>query len=198
VRDSANTRSKAYEHASDLRADARKYVIMGGSAGGALAIATVHRIIQEGHRDRIAGLVTLTSTHVHPSAVPAKYQHLHTAMAENSGPVPFVTDEMVYGIYDLLGANPPYNDESKHWFPVGMGVEGVRDFPPTWILDCEKDCMRDDGRVLQAEMEEMGLKVKREVVKGMPHYYWAFPVQVAAKEFRDRLATGLQWVLEST
>jgi acetyl esterase/lipase len=80
---------------------------------------------------------------------------------------------------------------------VSMGAEGVRDFPPTWILDSEKDCLRDDGRVLQAEMEDAGLKVKREVVKGMPHYYWAFPVQVAAEDLRKRLLGGIKWVLES-
>ena len=57
--------------------------------------------------------------------------------------------------------------------------------------------MRDDGRVLQAEMEDAGLKVKREVVKGMPHYYWAFPLQDAAEDFRKRLVAGLKWVLDS-
>jgi acetyl esterase/lipase len=90
-------------------------------------------------------------------------------MSENSGPIPLVTDEMFLAVYDLLGANPPYNNESKHWFPVSMGVEGVRDFSPTWMIDCEKDCLRDDGRVLQAEMEEAGLRVKREVVRDMAH-----------------------------
>ena len=153
---------------------------MGGSAGGALAIATVHKLILAGHRERVSGLLTLASMHIHSSAVPTKYQHLHTSMSENSGPVPIVNDEMALTVYGLLGANPPYNDESKHWFPVSMGVEGVREFPPTWIIDCEKDCLRDDGRVLQAEMEEAGLRVQREVVRGMPHYYWSFPVQKAA------------------
>jgi acetyl esterase/lipase len=172
-------------------------MIMGGSAGGGLAVATVHKIIQQGYRDRINGLLPLASSHLHRSAVPSEYEHLHTSMEENTGPIPFVTVEMSYGVYDLLGGNPPYNDESKHWFPVSIGAEGVKDFPPTWILDCEKDCLRDDGRVLQAEMEDSGLKVRREVVKGMPHYYWAFPVQVAAEDFRERLLGGISWVLES-
>lgn len=170
---------------------------MGGSAGGGLAVSVVHKLIQNGYRDRICGLVPLASTNMHRSAVPAEYQHLHTSMTENSGEIPFVTVEMSDGVYNLLGGNPPYNNESKHWFPVTMGVEGVKDFPPTWILDCEKDCMRDDGRVLQAEMEDAGLKVKREVVKGMPHYYWSFPLQAAAEDFRKRLVAGLKWVLES-
>ena len=168
---------------------------MGGSAGGALAIATVHKLILAGHRERVSGLLTLASMHIHSSAVPTKYQHLHTSMSENSGPVPIVNDEMALTVYGLLGANPSYNDESKHWFPVSMGVEGVREFPPTWIIDCEKDCLRDDGRVLQAEMEEAGLRVQREVVRGMPHYYWSFPVQKAAADFRGRVLRGLRWVL---
>lgn len=170
---------------------------MGGSAGGGLAVATTHKLIRSGHRDRIAGLLPLTSTNMHPSAVPPEYKHLHTAMQENSGPIPFVTDDMVLSVYQFLGGEPPYNDESKHWFPASMGVEGVKDFPPTWILDCEKDCMRDDGRVLQAEMEDAGLRVKREVVKGMPHYYWAFPLKTACEGFWERLVGGLEWVLES-
>lgn len=117
-------------------------------------------------------------------------------MQENSGAVPFVTAEMALGVYSLLGANPPYDAESQHWFPASMGVEGVKGFPPTWILDCGKDCMRDDGRVLLAEMEDAGVRVRREVVEGMPHYYWCFPVQRAAGEFRERLLGGLGWVLE--
>jgi versiconal hemiacetal acetate esterase len=177
--------TQAYEHASDFHADTSKYVAMGGSAGGGLAVSVVHK------------LVPLASTNLQRSAVPPEYQHLHTSMTENSGEIPFVTADMSDGVYNLLGGNPPYNDESKHWFPSSMGVEGVKDFPPTWILDCEKDCMRDDGRVLQAEMEDAGLKVKREVVEGMPHYYWAFPVQAAAEDFRKRLVAGLKWVLYS-
>jgi acetyl esterase/lipase len=193
----SSDKTQAYEHASELHADTSKYIAMGGSAGGGLAVSVVHKLIRNGHRDRISGLVPLASTNLQRTAVPAKYQHLHTSMIENSGEIPFVTAVMSDGVYNLLGGNPPYNDESKHWFPVTMGVEGVEDFPPTWILDCEKDCMRDDGRVLQAEMEDAGLKVKREVVKGMPHYYWAFPVQAAAEDFRKRLLAGLKWVLYS-
>jgi hypothetical protein len=89
-------------------------MIMGGSAGGGLAVATVHKIVQQGYRDRINGLLPLASSNIHRSAVPSEYEHLHTSMEENSGPVPFVTSEMSYGVYDLLGGNPPYNDESKH------------------------------------------------------------------------------------
>lgn len=170
---------------------------MGGSAGGGMAVATVHKLIREGYKERISGLLPLTSCHMHPSAVPSKYAHLHTAMRENSGPVPFVNDEMVLSVYHFLDASPPYNEESQHWFPTSMGVEGVREFPPTWILDAERDCMRDDGRVLQAEMEEAGLRVKREVVLGMPHYYWTFPLKTACEDFRNRVVGGLAWVLES-
>jgi acetyl esterase/lipase len=44
--------------------------------------------------------------------------------------------------------DPPHNDESKHRFHISIGVEVAKGFPPTWIIDCEKDCLRDDGRVL--------------------------------------------------
>lgn len=168
---------------------------MGGSAGGGLAISTAHKLIQTGHGNRISGLISLCSTLLHPSAIPPRYQHLHTSQTDNSGEIPFVTADMCVNVYNLLGGIPPYDDETKHWFPVSMGVEGVRGFPPTWILDCEKDCMRDDGRVLEEEMRDAGLRVRREVVSGMPHYYWAFPVQVAVEEFWGRLVRGLEWAL---
>jgi hypothetical protein len=41
-------------------------------------------------------------------------------------------------------------------------------------------------------VEESGLRVKREVVCGMPHYYWSFPVQKVAADFRERLLGGLR------
>lgn len=106
---------------------------------------------------------------------------------------------MCLNVYNLLGGNPPYDDEErKHWFPVAMGVEGVRGFPATWILDCEKDCMRDDGRVLEEEMREVRLRVQREVVRGMPHYHWAFPLPGAVEEFWGRIERGIEWVLQGT
>ena len=144
--------TQAYEHASDMHADTSKYVAIGGSAGGGLAVSVVHKLIQNGHRDRISGLVLLASTNLQRTAMPAEYQRLPTSTAENSGEIPFVTATISDGVYKLLDDNPPYNEESKHWFPVTMGVEGVKDLPLTWILNCEKDCMRDDDRVLQAEM----------------------------------------------
>lgn len=168
---------------------------MGGSAGGTLVISAAHKLVREGQGNRLAGLLTLSSSNFHPEAMPSEYRHLHTSLQDNAGPMPLVTADMVPANWSTLGGAPPYDAEFRHWVPVSMGVEGVKGFPPTWIVDCEKDCMRDDGRVLQAALEDAGVRVKREVVKGMPHYYWAFPLQVAAEDFRVRVLEGLRWIL---
>ncbi|KAK6436612.1 hypothetical protein LTR95_007195 [Oleoguttula sp. CCFEE 5521] len=191
--------SEAHKNATSLGVDPARFLIMGGSAGRGLAVSTTHFLI-EFHPTvpPLAGLLPISSAHIHPEGCPKSYEHLFTAYTENAGPIPFVTDEMARGVFHLMDGEPPYDDVRNHWVPVAMGVEGVKGFPKTWLLNSGKECFRDDGRVLEALLKETGVPVKREVVEGMPHYYFAFPLAPdVIKHFRSRVNGGIKWCLGS-
>lgn len=59
-----------------------------------------------------------------------------------------------------------------NWFPLVGGADTLQGFPRTYIINSEKEALRDDGRVLEAALEDVGVPVKRDVLSGLPHYFW--------------------------
>lgn len=191
----ANNVSQAHSHASELGADPTRYLVWGGSAGGGLAISVTHKLVENGEDRKLAGLISIGTASLYPNAIPPAYAHLHTSHKENRD-VPFVTGAMSDIVYELIGAAPPHDEISKHWFPMSMGVEGVKGFPPTWIANSGKEHFRDDGLVLETELKDVGVRVKRVVFEGLPHYHWTFPLPKASEEFRRSLVEEIKWVLD--
>jgi len=70
--------------ASKLGARMTNVVIIGGSAGGNLAIGSALKLIDEGRGASISGVVALVPVTVHPDVVPENLKHLHTAYEENA------------------------------------------------------------------------------------------------------------------
>ena len=169
-------------------------MIWGGSAGGALAISVAYKLVSSGQRSRIHGVISMAGMSLYPDACPPEYKHLHTATVENGGPVPIVSWKDCLLVYEATGCLPPYHDAS--WFPQAIGSEAFRDFPPTYIINTDLECLRDDGTVLEAELNDAGCKVKRDVMEGFPHYFWCFPIEKGGRAFRQKLVDGIKWVLE--
>ena len=175
-----------------------RYLLWGGSAGGALAIAATYRLVSSGQGNKIAGLISMASLCLHPQAVPQEYQHLHNAYIENGGKLPVVSGDDALYCYKLAGAEPLYDDERGSWFPLTMGNQGVRDFPRTYVITCGSDSVRDDGVVLEATLRDGGVSVKRDNYEKLPHCFWVFPVERAGRRMRDKLVDGIKWILEES
>jgi acetyl esterase/lipase len=77
-----------------------------------------------------------------------------------------------------------------------LGAEGMKGMPRTWIFNTDLEIMRDCGAVMEAEMRDSGVEVRREMMVGLPHYFWVFPVKKTGEEFRRRMVEGVRWVLE--
>lgn len=182
----------AQKNASRIGADLERCIASGGSAGGGLAIALTHRVVANGKS--IAGLVLEAPFALHPDAVPAKYKSLHTSYVDNAGDIPIVTAADCHFAYATAGAGPPYSDHT--WFPETGGPEALKGFPPTYIHNTDSEAMRDDGRVLEAELKDAGIAVTRDVQAGYPHYFWIFPIEKGGAAFRNMLINGFAWVLE--
>lgn len=185
----------AYEHATELGADAQKAVVLGGSAGGALATAVAYGIVKAGKRDRIAGLVTMNGTALHPDATPEKYKHLMRSYVENAGPLPFVSGDDTMGLYKHWKITPSNININVH--PAAFGPESVQGFPPTFFITSDNDASRDDSTVLEAMLKDVGVPTKRENFVGFAHYFWTFPLPKVNERFWKCLIDGIGWTLSA-
>ena len=154
----------------------------------------VYQLVQSGKGDQVAGLVLANPLQLHPDATPEKYKHLNTSYVENAGPLPFVSGDDTLGLYKHRGIEPP--NTSIELFPVAGGPDAVRGFPPTFIITSDNDASRDDGTVAEAVLKDAGVRVKRENIKGLAHYFWTFPLTKANEDFWSRLAVGFRWTWE--
>ena len=180
--------------AADHGCDPNKIIIWGGSAGGALATALVYRLVQAGKGDQVAGLVSMNGLALHPDATPEKYKHLMTSYVDNDGPLPFVSGSDTLGLYAFFDIGPSKTDFTL--FPAAGGAEYLKGFPPTYVVSSDNDASRDDGTVLEAVLRDVGVRVKRENVLGLAHYYWSFPLPKANEKFWRMLIEGFRWTLE--
>lgn len=74
----------ALENATKLGVRKTNVVIIGGSAGGNLAIGSALKLIDEHKGDAISGVVALVPVTVHPDAVPEHLKPKYTAYEENA------------------------------------------------------------------------------------------------------------------
>ena len=182
----------ARSNASTYGADPTASVVWGGSAGGALAVAAVHRLVQAGKKP--SGLVAMNPITCHPDATPAKYKHLNTSYIDNAGPLPFVSGRDTLELYRHRQIEPPNTDTKI--FPAAGGAEAVAGFPRTYIITSDNDASRDDGTILEAALEDAGVPVRRDNIMGLAHYYWSFDLPKANADFWSKLCSGLEWTLE--
>lgn len=69
-------------------------------------------------------------------------------------------------------------------------------FPPTVLLTCSKDCMRDDSVVLEAALKDAGVPVWSKQYKGMPHYFHIFVQLPKSRAFLSDICEGIRWALK--
>ena len=196
VQDCVKAFSWAREQAAELRADPKKLVVLGGSAGGALAVSAVYQLIKAGKGDQIAGLVCMNGLSVLPEATPPGYKHLMKSYEENDGPLPFVSGKDTFGVYEHRKITA--DNINTDIFPTAGGPQAMRGFPATYIVTSDNDASRDDGTVLEAVLKDAGVRVKRDNFVGLAHYFWTFPLPKANERFWESLIGGIRWTLEAS
>ena len=184
----------AHGRAAEHGADPGKIILWGGSAGGCLVVALAYRLVKEGRGGEVKGLVTMNGSALHPDATPPEYKELNTSFVENDGPLPFVSGRDALGVFEERRLVPPNVDIAL--FPAAGGAAAVKGFPATYLISSGNDAMRDDGAVLEAELRDAGVRVKREVVPGLGHYFWVFDLPRANERFWESVVGGMKWTLE--
>lgn len=178
-------------------ADLKSVLLWGGSAGGSLVVALAHRLIQENRASEIAGLIHMNGLALHPDAAPKEYKHLMRSYGENDGQLPFVSGQNTLDLYEYRNIVPsPDRQPDIRLFPAAGGADAVKGFPPTYIVTSGSDASRDDGTVLEACLKDAGVRVKRENIDGLAHYFWVFNLQKANERFWTGLTQGVRWTLD--
>lgn len=180
----------AYSNAERLGGDPAKCFVLGGSAGAALALQTVQRLVSKAEtKSRVRTCIAFSPIAVHPKAVPEKYISIYTAYTDNAVDTPVITAKVMLQTFPACGMEAAPRDPD--FLPVWN--DNLKHFPPTWISTCGKDPLRDDGVVLERTMEDVGVRVKRVHYEGYPHYFHIFPTLEKRVQFMDDVVSGINW-----
>ncbi|RGP68729.1 hypothetical protein FSPOR_5200 [Fusarium sporotrichioides] len=184
--------SWSYENASNLGGDQKRVFMLGSSCGGTLSLGTAHRLLELGRDGQLKGVINMAGGTVHEGNVPKHLQHLMRSMEENATDVPIIDGQTAKMINASTGLDKHADDE---WlFPL-LSSHLAR-FPPTYLVACGADPLRDDNVAMEHEIRSKGVKVKLELYEGLPHVFWMFPTLSATKTFIGNLLAGIKFILE--
>lgn len=100
--------AQAWNAASELGGDQTRYFALGGSAGGALSFGIAERLIADGKRSQISGIVALVPATLHPSNIPEEYVSAYTATNDNVEDTPVINRKTMKTFYRKLPHLPRY------------------------------------------------------------------------------------------
>ncbi|KAJ4035299.1 hypothetical protein NW761_014881 [Fusarium oxysporum] len=184
----------AYHNAPTLGGDPRRLFTIGTSAGGALALA-VARKVRLRHtalsQDAIKCVVAFNPVVFHTGNVPEQYSSQHTAFNENKENTPIIDLETLTSFYNLCNLK---TDDADYF--VGLDQASHQLFPPSYIVTCGLDPLRDDGKVLAESLESRGVPVRRDHYDGLPHCFWVVPTLPESAEFLKNAIQGVTWVMD--
>lgn len=151
----------------------------------------VNRIVQNSAlKDTIKGVVAMVPATLHYDNVPAEYKSLYKSYEENATDVPVIDRQ---SMVDFINHTEIPPDDKDAW--VALSTENHKNYPPTYIVTCEGDPLRDDGVILEEALKKAGVPVKSNQYKGLPHCFWIFPSIPEAQQFAGNLVAGVQWVV---
>ncbi|QYT01945.1 Abhydrolase_3 domain-containing protein [Trichoderma simmonsii] len=169
--------------------------VAGTSAGGFLAASVVHRERELGE-SYIKGQVlaapwlVLTENFPFDPKVGDKTSHIQWRDADFLSYPQIEQYRALMGVPDELRdsllLNPLLFDEKS----------SIKDLPPTLVMACGDDPLRDQGLIYQQKLDRLGVPTKLNTYAGYPHVFWIFPDLAMSKTWYRDLLEGLQWLSE--
>ncbi|KAI5861230.1 alpha/beta-hydrolase [Durotheca rogersii] len=181
-------------HAAALGADPERLTVGGISAGGGLAAAVVvHEVRQAlagGAAARVRGQVLAIPNVVQEFPFERFADRGRTSLVQCAGSplLPKIFYDYMVGLL-RAGHDTPANHPT--WNPGLVEDEVLRSIPPTAMLVCGSDLLRDEGLMYASRLRDAGVPTKVHIFDGMPHGFYLF----------DQLASTTRWeeiVREST
>ena len=161
-----------------------RYLIVGSSSGGELAAL----VSQAAPKGSIHGLVlrcpVTSDAFKGPEYVPEKLRPLHTSAWDMSFSTSLLT---------VMTREIPRDGLER--MPLEAPEEQLQGLPRTWIQVCSNDMLYSDGLCYAKALQDAGVDVKLEVVKGWPHTFWLKAPQLPQALAADKaMLKGLAWV----
>lgn len=162
-----------------------KVLLVGSSSGGELAA-----LVSQQAPTAVAGVVlrspVTSDAFGGMEYVPERLRGLHTSAWEPSF------------LNSLLGRmDREVPRDGLEYMPLEAPEEVLRALPRTWMQVCTNDGLYSDGICYAKALEDAGVEVKVDVVRGWPHTFWLKAPQLPrALEAEKALLKGLAWVAE--
>jgi len=149
------------EHASDIGADGARFVLMGDSAGGALAASTAIAL-----RDG-SGPKALAQLLIYPTLANTRTAQFESLTTNATGYM--MTTQSLRWFWDHLLSGPNANAQPP---AIPMEVEDLSDLPPAMVVVAEFDPLRDEGLAYAQRLIEAGVPAQTHLVEGTIHGFW--------------------------
>lgn len=166
---------------------------VGVSAGAGLALAVARKVTlgqSTASRDAVKGIVSFGPYTLHQDNIPQAYKSTYTSHEENGENVPVIDATTMRQFFELAGLSP----EDRDYFPA-LDQGHHKHFPPTYIVTCEFDPLRDDGLVMAQSLKAAGVPVKADHYDGLPHCFWLFSSLPETEVFMKNAVDGVKWVI---
>jgi acetyl esterase len=161
ARDSLAATRWLVEHAAELGADGSLFVLMGDSAGGALAAATAIALRDtDGPRARAQVLVYPTLTPTRDAEFPS--------LTEN-GEGYSMTRGGLEWFWDHLLSGPGAHEQPP---AAPLDVADLAALPPATVVVAEFDPLRDEGLAYVERLTAAGVPARAHLVEGAIHGFW--------------------------
>lgn len=179
-----------YDNAERLGGIRSKVFTAGTSAGGGLALNVTDALSEEGHGSYVQGVVAIVPITAHPSSVPVEYKSQYTAYEGNGSGVPIIDASTMKTFFEATGCK---YDDPRTFVTLSQNLS---QFHPTYISTCDKDPLRDDGKVLEAMLKKLDVKTRSDHYSGVPHCFSLFP-NMRGEEVLANTVSGAQWILSN-
>ena len=168
-----------------LGLDSRRIAFAGDSAGAHMCLWTAQQLRDQGRIDRLRGLALVYGSY---GMVDSTSRRIY-----GGGESGLSAEDMRFYISSLMGPDQT---------PVSSGFDLLRqsleDLPPSLVMACELDPLRDDSIVLNTLLKQAGVSSKLDVVDGVLHGYLHFGEMVTeSRESLQRCADFLSPLLKA-
>jgi len=173
----------ATAHATDLGADPTRIVLMGDSAGGALAAACAAALRDAGDRPVVAGQIL-----VYPTLRPTRGNPSPSLRSNGEGYL--MTRGSLEWFWDhyLRG-----RQDTRDPLAAPLLAEDFGGLPPTTVVVAEFDPLRDEGLSYVDYLRAAGVPVTTQLVPGALHgFWWMDGVLAQARDLTEYLAHDLR------
>lgn len=170
--------------------EADKVTLIGSSAGGNLAFATVLKLIHQGMTETLEGVVSLMPVTVHPDAVPDAMRGKYTAYDEYDR-------HTINGKSAMLAWLAAYNAPTSDPYLSVLLHPELKQLKRVYIVEGGADTLRDDARLMKEALETVGVPVMYDAYPGYPHFACLYPsrhLDEHRNEFFSGVYKGIQWV----